>query len=172
MGIICLSAQQNIIIHGIWSMKRTLDWETVKERGLTVSFLSKKACLTEDDFFILQSDASQWVQNNLCCIQDCKALSRLPLNPVSGLKVTVDKLFGFSCSDLLLFGVKYDEMKDAGMTPVMMNLFHFSLSEWMDLGFSVLHLQTLTSVETNSLFGMDKQETIQFMDGGGGVKSV
>lgn len=159
MGIILLSARQNIIIHGLWSMKRTLEWDTVKERGLTVSFLSQKAGLTGKDFLVLQPVAMEWVQNNLCSVDDCRDLSLLPLNPLRDLKITVDKLIQFSSSDLLSFGVTYDEMKDAGMNPVMMSLFHFSLSEWMDLGFTVSHVDYMTSAETNSLFGMDKEET-------------
>jgi len=147
-------------------MKRTLDWETVKERRLNVTFLSDKAGLSKEDFLNLQPVAAEWVQNNLCCLQDCTKLSLLPLNPLKDLKVTVDKLLEYNSKDLLSFGVTYDEMKASGMTPVMMGLFHFPLSEWIDLGFSKLHVQGLSSHECNSLFGMGVEETMKYMEEG------
>lgn len=159
MGVIQLTPGQTIKVHGLFPQSYVLTWEHICERKLSVSFLYNHVRIDKHGLYRLQSDAHAWVEQGLCCIDDCDALSLLPLNPLEHLKVPLDKLIGFPVQRLLDYGVTYSNMLSAGMTPNVMMLFHFSLADWESIGMHEDLVYSLTQVQCKYLFGMSVRDT-------------
>ena len=76
-----------------------------------------------------------------------------PLNPLFHLQTPVHELVGYSVRDLQACGVTYEQMRQAGITPGLMQTFHFSLQEWMQLGFAHDHVVEMNEMHCRMLFG-------------------
>lgn len=131
MGIVKITAAQSFKIFGLMSLRSVLDWASVIRMKLSVCYLHNSIKLSREQLKLLQEDALKWVEHGLCTIDDCEALSLLPLNPLVHLKVSIDKVLRFTSDDLKRFGVTYQHMKNAGLHQDMLPLFHFAFNEWM-----------------------------------------
>lgn len=158
MGLITLTPGQIVTIHGLFPASRLLTWEQVCGRKLSPSYLHRWAKISREHFKELQPDPAAWVAEGLVTLEDCDALSELPLNPLRHLKLPVDALFGCSFHQLQKYGITFDEMVEAGLSPGTMALFHFSLQEWKSLGMSDEHIHRMTEAQCVRLFGMGVQE--------------
>lgn len=158
MGLIKLTPAQIIKIHGLLPSSKLLTWEQVCQMRLTPSYLHTQACISKENIRKLQPSAAEWISADLCTLHDCDALSMLPLNPLTMLKVPLDTLFAYSAAKLQSYGVTYAQMVEAGLTPGTMQFFHFSLLDWVSLGLTKHDVHCITEGTCVLLFGMGVQE--------------
>ena len=59
--------------------------------------------------------------------------------------------------------VTYDQLRVRGMTPVVMQHFGFTLSQWMNLGFHEDHAANMDDESTQVLFEMRRDEVIEII---------
>eukprot|EP00961_Rhodomonas_salina_P089548 1204244-Rhodomonas_salina.1 len=164
MAPIKLTPAQVISLYGFFPQTKLLTWDWVDKHKLKFSYLHRQLCIPQKDLHKLQPDVSAWVKNDLVSLQDIIYMNLWPLNPLTHLSATVDDLIGLTAAQINGCSVDYDLLVEHGLTPGMMNIFHFTLNEWISIGFSVLHVNTLKEDECRSLFGGGVQQTIMYLE--------
>ena len=160
MGVVKLSEGQTIRVYGLLPVSSVLDWDTVRRLSLQFKWLHDKLKLTSRQLHNLQPDVDAWVAAGLVDIGDCAHMTAWPLNPLVHLKTPVDKLISHGADSLRKYGVTFAQMRQAGLSYDMMQLFHFSLLEWQTLGFALVHAQHLSDTQARLLFGMSAADTV------------
>jgi len=166
MGFVKLSSAQVIKVHGLFPNSTLLTWNDVCTMKLTPSYLHFTLGLPKETLKKLQPDAKAWAATQMCTLCDCEALNAIPVNPIAHLGLTADCLTGYTQQQIHSFGVRYEEMLGAGLTPPLMILFHYTLQEWVALGLRVEHLEHIHADDVKILFGMDVpqcQDAARFM---------
>lgn len=118
----------------------------------------------------LQPSAKVWIELKKVTLEDCEVMHKFwdihPMrdfvmeDPVSGLhEVHVGDILEAGLSFEALKGCKVtlDDLAKAGLNPDNMRLFHFSLYQWKQLGFSELHASVMSAAQVETVFGMTKQ---------------
>ena len=156
MGIIRLTPAQTLRIHGLFPTSTLLNWETIEKKKLSFARLHHDVYLTVEQLYTIQPDINKWVCGCLVSASDTKDMNMWPLNPIVHCEQSIFDLVGNSVLEIKSCGVTYKQLCDAGMTPYSMQLFHFSLREWVTLGFQVSDLdRDFNSAQTFLLFGGD-----------------
>lgn len=161
MGIVFLSAAQIICVYGIFSKRKILTWDHVKQKKITAHYLYHTLKITKQQLKELQPDPSEWAESGLCTIADCDILSAVPVNPITHLQAPFDALFSFKSHELNAFGVRYEQLRNIGMTPETMLFFHYDLQEWALLGLNDQNFPYMSDDACKRMFGVVFEKALQ-----------
>ncbi len=119
--------------------------------------------------YTMQPNVHAWIDSKKVVLEDCEVMHKFwDIHPLEhffvensyGLhSVQIGDILQASLSFEALKGCKVtlDEMAKAGLNPDNMYLFHFSLYQWKQLGFSKHHACIMTSPQIERVFCMTKQ---------------
>lgn len=157
-----LTPFQSVKIFGWFNQpSRTLAWSDVKEKTLTWSGL-RKLGFTASDLKRLQPDKHAWIQRGGIRLKDLPDLLVFPVNPFVDFRADVGEVWDckFSAQQLLEMGVTYNHFVQAGLSPLVMQHFQFTLREWLEFGFGEPDVKKLTDAEVHAVFRITKQDLL------------
>lgn len=164
MPAVHLTPAQTIKVHGLFPRSSLLTWNDVTMKALTFRYLLETLKIPVQKIHSMQPDTEAWVQAGLVGLPECKVMRLWPLNPLKHLGLSTDKLIGFSADELVQFGVSFAAMVECGLHPTLMQLFHFSLSEWTRLGMTVEFVARMKDAHCLLLFGTTSKLCIDDMN--------
>lgn len=157
-----LTPAQSIRIFGWFDQPSlTLAWSDVKEKTLTWSGL-RKLKFSPADLKRLQPDKTAWIQRGGIRLADLPDLLVFPVNPFVDFRADAAEVWecGFSAQQLLEMGVTYSHFVQAGLSPLLMQHFQFSLRDWLEFGFCTADISKLTDTEINAVFKVNKADMV------------
>lgn len=165
-----LTAGQIVTIHGWLAPKETLSWiDVLADESLTFAFLHGHARITKELLHRLQPDIGAWVSAKRVELLDAPLLTQWGAHPTRDLKADLGDLIhlGWNAAAMRKAGVTYADLVEAGMTPVSMLLFGYTLYDWSTLGFSESDAAGFSAPELGRLFGLTRADVSRCFIGGG-----
>ena len=160
MGLVALSPAQQIRLYGLFPSSGFLHWSIVTENKLSFKWLTTTVCLTPRQLHTLQNNVLAWVENGLVDMDDCCNMSLWPLNPLTHLGASIDCCLGASAPALKAYGITFSQMKDSGLTPSIMSLFHFTFQDWCLLGIGCHDISEMDPTHTQILFSRSPRQCL------------
>jgi hypothetical protein len=158
--------KQSIAIFGFWDQpRRVLEWPDITSRNLTWSVLRTQIGLTSEQLRCIQPNPVEWVNRASIKLDDLPDMTCFPVNPFTHLHADLAEVWSmhWTPETLKQLNVTYDQLRVRGMTPVVMQHFNFTLSQWMNLGFHEDHAANMDDESTQVLFEMRKDEVIDII---------
>ena len=160
MPSVQLTPGQMIKVYGLFPQSNLLTWGDITKLQLTFDYLTNTLHIPADKLHLIQPDVEAWVQAGLVGLLQCKSMKAWPLNPIRDLSLSADKLIGFPSNELMAFGVTFSQLLQNGLHPGLMQMFHFTLSEWTHLGMKPEHIYMMTDAQCMLLFGMTARQCV------------
>ena len=136
--IIRLTPRQSTLIHGWINPVPTLTWDDVRRRRklLTFDYLLLTAKLRPADLVTLQADPVQWIKHTGACLKHVRQMIIWPANPFKHFDADLADVLSmkFTCIELILMGVTYNQLVMNGMNEQTERMFHFDEDEWSMIG--------------------------------------
>jgi hypothetical protein len=161
-----LDAIQSIAVFGLWDQPRTiLTWNDIVERNFSWCFMRQQLGLTAAQLKKIQPEKREWIQRINLTLHDLPDMCVFPVNPFEDLGADLAEVWSmrWSIATLARMGVTYEQMKQRGLSPQMMSYFQIPLTGWIDLKFGVSHVEALSCVEIQNIFGVEKEELLSVM---------
>ena len=134
-----LNADQSIGIFGFLNAKTTLTWNDI----LWFSTITLPLCVSKGicvrKLYNMQPDINEWIRNKKVFIQDIEFLKEWHPNPFQHFRCTIGDLVlhrkYITPNVLIDAGVTFDMLRENyGLTPDLMALLKYNVSEWIALG--------------------------------------
>lgn len=157
-----LTPRQSIKIFGWFNQPSlTIAWSDVKEKTLTWNGL-RKLGFSAVELKRLQPEKMAWIQRGGVRLIDMPDLLVFPVNPFRDFRADVAEVWEckFSAQQLLEMGVNYTDFVQAGLSPLIMQHFQFSLRDWLDFGFSQNDVHKLTDDEIVAVFHVQRKDLV------------
>jgi hypothetical protein len=158
MRCIELTSSQAISIHGWLHPTRILCWNNIRSNAnITLSKLLSVG-VSDRDLHYIQPNVSEWIAQKGVDFSNVPQMLRWPLHPIDDLGADLsDIMMGMYEADVLLqLHVNYDYLVSLKMGWGHMPLFHYTLKDWVSLGFSRKHTTTLSVEECRVIFGLER----------------
>jgi len=136
-----LNAEQSIRLFGLLQAKTTLTWNDI----LRSPQINLKACVSQGicvrKLYNMQPDINEWIRNSKVHIQDIELLREWHPHPFQHFRCTIGDLVlhrkYITPSVLQNAKITFDMLRENyGLTPDLMSLLKYSVSEWVSLGLS------------------------------------
>jgi hypothetical protein len=156
-SLVCITPMQGIYIHGLFNIRKSVNWIDVVDRVDITSSKLMSYGLSAAELLHLQPDPHIWVQCKKVTSSDVCALRSWPLHPIDHLKMDIVDFIMEKYPAILLkdLGITYDYLIDkVGMNFSTLVLFGYTWKEWVDLGLTRSHIDFLSARQTAQLFGI------------------
>lgn len=157
-----ITAHQSVQIFGWWGQPRiTLAWEDIKQNKLSWSALRNMG-FEPAELKEIQPDKHEWIKRGGVVLTDLKDMAVFPVNPLRDFRVDLAELWNMKCNheDFVAMNVTFDDLLEAGLNPSIMLYFNLRLSEWVNMGMTVQHVQQMSAQDCMAIFGLDSDEVI------------
>ena len=156
-----LTAGQAVTIHGWLNPKEWLTWADVAgNEKLTLVFLPKHARRPKELLHRLQPDVTAWRALGKVGVEDLALLSPWGVHPIRDLKANLGDLIHmrWSAQALAKTGMTYADLVEAGMTPLNMGMFGYTLYDWGQLGMTHEDADKIPAHELGRLFNLTRAD--------------
>lgn len=165
-----LSNVQRIVVHGWSNPIKILKWDHVlKNPRLSMSFLQKRAGVSEADLYFLQPEVKEWVKSGRVELSDVPRMTMWPLHPVEHLQADLSDIMcqQYSLETFQKCGITYSYLyQRLYLNESHMPVFNLTLKEWALLGLTVRDLNNFSAAGLRTLFGMDRCDVIRYLQDG------
>ena len=163
-----ITALESVRIFGVFKVppRTHLCWEDVVENSLTWTKLRKSALLCKHKLHKLQPDKQAWLQLGGVLLQDALDMDVFPVNPLTDLQADLAMVWamGWSGDEMARMLITYEQLKQRGMTPEIMDKLNMPLSGWKALGLTNDHVEAMTQRQVLQVFKMPKPEVKQILE--------
>jgi hypothetical protein len=161
--ILSLKPPQIIRLFGYWNLKPYLSWDDVRSSA-DMTFRSLRAIgLTSAQLHTLQPDGDAWVQHGGITIKDVLEMTLWPVHPCRDLNVGLSGIIEmqWSSSQMNQLGLSLPELSRMGMDPVLMTMFGYPLSSWIDLGLDRAYVDNMDNEQVRKVFKISRTEVLR-----------
>lgn len=161
---ILVNPRQSVAIFGIWDQPRqVLEWQDVTARNMTWRTLRESLQFEADQLRRLQPDPIEWVSRASITMQDLPDMTCFPVHPFQHLRADLAELWSmrWSADTLKQLDVSFEQLRAKGMNPHVMQHFGFTLGQWMTLGMTKKHVESMEDDCLRRCFDMSKDEVLE-----------
>lgn len=159
--MLTVTAAQSIRLFGYWDQPRYIvAWEDLIKDNWSWKRLISELQFTPVQLKTIQPDKTAWIKRGQLTLHDLPQMTIFPINPLTDMQADLGELWSMGWSSTVLYemGVTYQQLKDRGLNPAIMQHFNFSLSAWTAMGLTAVHLTHFSDSDTLMVFGMQKRE--------------
>jgi hypothetical protein len=157
---IVLTPAQAVTLHGWLNPREMLTWQDVVNNE-NITFTHCRACnISLKNLHKIQGTIAPWLEHGAVTMGQAVEMSEFwEVNLIPDFHVDLSDVLSMQLTpeQLRKVSVTYDALLNLGMTPATMQLFGFTLTQWMNIGLQRKHLQYMTDAHIVTLFGMTRQ---------------
>ena len=152
-----MTASQAIAIHGWWCPNRILSWSHICPKVETTLAQLLAVGISEPDLYHLQPHVKEWIKHKGVSFADVPRMLRWPLHPLDDLEGDLSHLMlaQYDARVLQRLGITYETLVELEMSWVHMPLFHYTLQDWVLLGFAPRHVDSIPAGQCQTIFGVE-----------------
>lgn len=161
-----ITSLQSVRFFGLWDQpRRVLVWEDITAKCYSWRRLRDELMISPSDLRRIQPSAEEWVNRGALQMRDLPEMTCFPVNPFLHLHADLAEVWsmGWSADMLKKLGVTYDQLRAKGMNVNVMKHFGFTMSQWLNLGMTEFHVQTLSDEECLCALDLPRDEILQIM---------